>query len=137
MRKPWTDNEVEYVLANRGRRKLEAIARHLGRSKASVVGMLVHYGHTRKKEPRKAWAAALRTMHKQGWSDARIAVRLGCSRETARRRRETLGLPPNPYQGLEARRRYRRQMDNADATNLIDLRWRPARVARLTGEGRG
>jgi hypothetical protein len=131
VRKPWTDNEVEYVLANRGRRKLEAIARHLGRSKASVVGMLVHYGHTRKKQPRKAWVAALRTMHRQGWSDARIALRLGCSRETARRRREALGLPPVAWRGLEARRRYRRQMDNADATNLIDLRWRPARVARL------
>jgi hypothetical protein len=32
---------------------------------------------------------------------------------------------------LESRQRYRRQMDNADAVNLIDLRWRPARVAKL------
>lgn len=133
MRKPWTDNEVQYVLANRGRRKLEAVARHLGRTKASVVGMLVHHGFSRKKQPRTAWAAALRKMHAGGWSDARIALRLGCSRETARRRREALGLPPNPWRGLEARRRYRRQMDAADATNLADLRWRPGRVARLLG----
>jgi AraC-like DNA-binding protein len=93
--------------------------------------MLVHHGLTRKKQPSAAWAAALRTLHRRGWSDARVAARLGCSRETARRRREALGLPPNPWRGLESRQRYRRQMDNADAVNLIDLRWRPARVAKL------
>jgi hypothetical protein len=134
-RKPWTDNELEFVLANRHRLKLSALARKLGRSKASVVNALVYYGHSKKKASMKSWEGKLRRLHAGGLTDLEMSLKLGCSRAAAQRRRVRLGLPPNPYRGHAGR--YRRQMANADASNLIDLRWRPARVARLvSGEGR-
>jgi hypothetical protein len=135
VKKPWTDNELEFVLANRHRLKLAALAKRLGRSKASVVNALVYYGHSKKKTPRASWEGKLRRLHAGGLTDLEMSVRLGCSRAAAQRRRVRLGLSPNPYPGHAGR--YRRQMENADASNLIDLRWRPARVARLvSGEGR-
>jgi transposase len=127
--RPWHDQEVEYVLANRQRLKLAAIARHLGRSVASVRNMLVYHGHSRRKRARAEWESALRRLHRAGKSDAEIAPVLGCARGTVQRRRVQLGLPPVAWKGW--RQRYRRQMENADASNLVDLRWRPVRVARL------
>jgi hypothetical protein len=128
-RKPWLANEVDYVLANRTRLKLGAIAGRLGRSTASVVGMLVYYGHSRKKESRAEWECRLRKMHAAGRSDREIAGRMGVSRGTVQRRRAALGLPPAEWCGW--RQRYRRQMRKAESRSLADLRWRRVRVAEL------
>jgi AraC-like DNA-binding protein len=135
--RPWLSRELDYLAAHAGRVAVAVLARHLGRSRASVAGALVEHGLSRPRTPRHRWEGLLRTLHARGYSDARLARRMGCSRSTAGRRRESLGLPPNPWRGREARARYRRQMDAADATHLVDLRWRPVRVAALLGEGAG
>lgn len=127
-RRPWLKWEQEYVLAWRGRRKLAAIAKHLGRSKASVVNMLVYYRKSRQKQRRREWEARHRRLHAKGLSDAEVAKRTGVSRGTAQRRRRQLGLAPNPARPGLMRARYQRQMERANVDCLADFRW--GRVAK-------
>jgi hypothetical protein len=133
--RPWLSRELDYLAAHAGRVGVDVLARHLGRSRASVVGALVYHGLSRRKARREDWEPVLRRLHAKGWSDRRIGEHAGWDRSTVTRRRKRLGLPPHPFVGAPARARYRRQMRNADASNLIDLRHRPRRVAELL-EGR-
>lgn len=122
-RKPWLRWEQDYVLEWRGRRKLSAIAKRLGRSTASVVNMLVYYRKTRPRRGRREWEGRHRRLHAKGLSDAAVGTSMGVSRGTAQRRRKQLGLAPNPPRpGLMAAR-YRRQMGGANVDCLADLRW--------------
>jgi hypothetical protein len=131
--RPWLSRELDYLAAHAGRTAVAVMARRLGRSRASVVGALVYHGLSRRKTPRAEWEPVLRQLHAGGLTDVGVAARTGWTRHTARRRRLALGLPSNAWEGH--RERYRRQMRDADANNLVDLRHRPKRVAKLL-EGR-
>jgi hypothetical protein len=131
--RPWLKRELDYVLAHRGRLKLGAIAARLGRTRAAVVNVLAYYGLSARKTPRSAWESLLRRLHALGWTDPCLAARLGCSREEARRRRVSLGLPPNPVPEAVRKARYRKACRTMEARNLADVKHRKARVARLLG----
>jgi hypothetical protein len=120
-RKAWTSAEVDYVLANRGRMKLAALARRLGRSESSVSAMLVYYGHSRPNAPQSSWEPRLRALHAAGLCDTEIAQKMHCAHSTVWRRRGVLGLAPNPYRDWAGR--YRRQMANAGVDSLAEVRW--------------
>ncbi len=127
--RPWLRWELDYALANKDRLKYAGIGRRLGRSARSVASALERYGRAGHYQRRAAWEPTLRELHARGLVDTEIASETGVGRATVQRRRALLGLEPNPYTGH--RERYERQMHNADANNLVDLRWRPLRVAAL------
>jgi AraC-like DNA-binding protein len=133
-RKAWTGAEVDFVLANRGRLKLSALARRLGRSRRSVSAMLVRYGHTCPKETQASWEPRLRALHAAGLCDSEIARQMGCARSSVWRRLGVLGLPPNPYRDWSGR--YRRQMRNAEVESLAEVRWWGRKLQeRMRGQG--
>lgn len=135
-RRPWTREEVAHVLARRGQDKLRRIARELGRTSSAVAHMLSRQGYSARRATLTDWEDTLRRLHSTGLTDAAIAQRMGTSRSTVGRRRGRLGLVANTMPPAARQARYRRSMQTAEADALVDLRWRPVRVARLLEEGR-
>ncbi len=76
-------------------------------------------------------AARVRRCHRYGWSDVRIAAKLGCSTTQVWRVRKSLGLPQVGGRG-DRKGAYRRQMSTLSLRKLADARVDRSRVGAAT-----
>lgn len=129
-RRTWTRKELDYVLANRDRLNLAAIARHLGRSRSSVVDMLIYRGLTRKKPKQHEWEKKLRRLHARGLSDGQMAQQMEVTASTIQRRRQKLALPVNETPACVRQGAYRKAMRTLGVRSLVEARWDKALDAR-------
>ena len=106
-RRAWTKKELNYLKENLGKIKLKTLAKHLGRSHASVRVAAHYYGLCKRLPKREEWVEEFRKAHKKGLSDPELAQKFGLGCFAIRKRREKLGLPINRHQRCKLKNKVR------------------------------
>jgi IS30 family transposase len=128
----WTAKELRRAEAlYRAGRTHKEIARELGRTKVQVARQLYYRGCVRcRRHWLRDYAGRVRRLHAKGWSDRRIADRLGLCRETVRQWRVRLGLPRVKEPRTVTVARHQRALETLDAKCLADIRWDDHRIRK-------
>ena len=126
-RREWTAREMRDLAQWRLERvPVAAIARRLGRP-VTAVNMACHREGLRFYVRDLSRSKRVRALHAQGLSDQQVADRLSCTRSTAARWRESLGLAPAVGKAEGARRSMRSSRQRYGV--LLSKRWLEERIA--------